>query len=45
MQTDPDDTDKPANLAEDLDSEFDNESLGDRQPEACSMDDGCQTCQ
>ena len=27
------------------DDEFENEELGERQPEACSLDEGCLSCQ
>ena len=39
MPTDP----KPQPLTPEDD--FENEFLNDRQPEACSMDEGCTSCQ
>lgn len=36
---------KSADIANDLDADLDGESLGVRQEEACSMDEGCTSCQ
>ncbi len=29
----------------DLDDDFENEPLGERQEEACSLEEGCESCQ
>lgn len=41
-------TDQPANTPRavaDIDDDFADVELGERQPEVCTMDEGCTTCQ